>query len=59
MMIDRYKFYAVDIRKIFYLDRTTLGYSDPQIKQIACQFPLSTLIQAESTVDQPDHPRFI
>ncbi len=49
----------VNIRKIFYPDPTTLGCSDPQIKQIACRFSLSALIQAGSTVDQPDHPRFI
>ncbi len=47
------------IRKIFYPDLTTLGCSDPQIKQIACRFPLSALIQAGSTVDQLDYPRFI
>ncbi len=47
------------IRKIFYPDLTTLGCSDPQIKQIVCRFPLSALIQAGSTVDQLDHPRFI
>ncbi len=36
------------IRKIFYPDLTTLGCSDPQIRQIACQIPLSALILAGS-----------
>ncbi len=36
------------IRKIFYLDLITLSCSDPQIRQIACQLPLSVLILARS-----------
>ncbi len=37
-----------NIRKIFYPDLTTLGCSDPQIRQIACRLPLSALIPTGS-----------
>ena len=38
----------INIRKIFYLDPTTLCCFDLQIKQIACRLSLNTLIQTKS-----------
>ena len=40
-------YYNILIRKIFHPNPTTLCYSDPQIRQIACQLLLNALIQAK------------